>query len=136
MKVNTKIRYGLRTIIELAQADDTGVLQKDIAEHQQISNKYLDPIISGLKAKGLIRNVKGKKSGYLLTKSPDKISVNDVFTAFEPKVCILDCLYSAGVCDRELVCSARDFWKDLNSLIDSKLKQTTIAEIILNEKKN
>ena len=134
MKVNTKIRYGLRTIIQLAQSDNTGVLQKHISEKQQISNKYLDIIIAGLKAKGLIRNVSGKKSGYLLTQTPDKITVYDVFTTFEPKVCIIDCLYTSGVCDREPICSARDFWKDLNFLIDSKLKTTSIADILKFEK--
>ena len=42
MKINTKIRYGLRTMIEIANAqDDNGVLQKDIAKNQNISLKYL-----------------------------------------------------------------------------------------------
>ena len=130
MKVNTKIRYGLRAIIQLAQADNLGVLQKDIAEQQNISNKYLDVIIAGLKAKWLIRNVKGKKSGYILTKVPKKISVHDVFTAFEPNVCILDCLYSTGSCGREPICRARNFWQDLNFLINDKLKKTSIADFL------
>jgi len=38
MRVNTKIRYGLRTIIEIANTTDpNGVLQKDIAKNQHIS---------------------------------------------------------------------------------------------------
>ncbi|MFA6570693.1 MAG: Rrf2 family transcriptional regulator [Bacteroidota bacterium] len=131
MKVNTKIRYGLRTIIQLAQADDnSGILQKQIAQTQHISNKYLDSIIPILKAKGLIRNIHGKKSGYILTRPAEEITVFDVYSAFEHKVCILDCLYQTGICDMEPVCIARDFWNDLNSVIDSKMKNTKISDLI------
>lgn len=66
MKVNTKIRYGLRAMLELGLNENkknyTGLLQKDIAENQKLSVKYLDPIINSLKAKGLIKNAVGKKA--------------------------------------------------------------------------
>jgi len=61
MKISSKVRYGLRTMIEIAASTDSdGILQKDIAKNQNISNKYLDPIISALKLKDLISNSKGK----------------------------------------------------------------------------
>ncbi|HBK42488.1 MAG TPA: Rrf2 family transcriptional regulator, partial [Porphyromonadaceae bacterium] len=64
MKINSKIRYGLRTMIEIACCKEpTGILQKDIAKNQNISVKYLDYIISALKLKGLISNTKGRGSG-------------------------------------------------------------------------
>ena len=131
MKINTKIRYGLRTIIQLAQANNNdGIFQKQIAEDQQISNKYLDSIIPVLKANGLIRNVSGKRSGYILAKPPSEISVFDVYAAFEHKVCIIDCLYKSGICDREPICNARHFWNELNNVIDSKMKSTKISDLI------
>ena len=53
MKVNTKIRYGLRAMLEFGLNEDkrnfTGLYQKDIAENQNLSEKYLDPIIGALK---------------------------------------------------------------------------------------
>ena len=67
MKLNTKVRYGLRAILEIA-AETEPMLQKNISDAQHIPLKYLDTIITGLRAKGLIRNFKGKKSGYILTK--------------------------------------------------------------------
>ncbi len=130
MKINTKIRYGLRTIIHLAKADDNGILQKQIAASQNISIKYLDAIISALKAYGLIRNVSGKRSGYVLTKSPDEITVFDIYAAFEHKLCIIDCLYTNGICDREPICQARDFWSDLNNTIESKMRSTKMSDLI------
>ncbi|HRS19749.1 MAG TPA: Rrf2 family transcriptional regulator, partial [Bacteroidales bacterium] len=71
MKLNTKTRYGLRAIIEIAMnSSEHGVLQKDIAKTQNISNKYLDQIIAELKSADLIVNTGGKKSGYRLNGDP------------------------------------------------------------------
>ena len=82
MQLNTKVRYGLRAVIEIAQEGKNRVLQKDITERQQIPIKYLDFIIAGLKTGGLIRNLKGKKSGYVLIRPANEISVYDVYCAF------------------------------------------------------
>ncbi len=48
---------------------EEGTLQKEIAENQEVSVKYLDHIIADLKAAGLVVNVGGKKSGYRSEKS-------------------------------------------------------------------
>ena len=70
MKFNTKTRYGVRVVFELALNvnKEGGTLQKEIAESQHVSIKYLDHIISSLKKAGLISNVGGKKSGYVLAR--------------------------------------------------------------------
>ena len=83
MKINTKIRYGLRTMIEIAGClDPEGILQKDIAKNQNISVKYLDYIISALKLKGLIMNVRGRGSGYRLARPIDEITMLYIYSAF------------------------------------------------------
>jgi len=80
MKINTKIRYGLRTMIEIAlNENQSGVLQKDIAKNQQLSEKYLDQIIASLKVSGLIVNAGGKKSGYILNKPLSEIKIYDIY---------------------------------------------------------
>jgi Rrf2 family protein len=130
MKLNTKIRYGLRTLIELGmQKNKDGMLQKDIAKNQEISEKYLDPIISSLKTAGLIVNVGGKKSGYVLSKPSNKITVYDAFRAFEMGPFIVPCIYSPKACVRSKNCSAKEYWTDLNSTISEHLKSMTIANL-------
>jgi Rrf2 family protein len=127
MKINTKIRYGLRTMIEICCPDNkTGILQKKIAENQQLSEKYLDPIISALKAKGLIINVAGKKSGYVLNKPSSKIAVLDIFKAFENGPLLVQCLGKTTVCIRSKKCAAKEFWTGLNDVIIDYMKSTTL----------
>jgi len=130
MKVNTKIRYGLRTVIEIAKSTDPGgVLQKDIAENQQISIKYLDSIISSLKVKGIIANVKGKGQGYRLTRPAEEITVWDIYTAFEP-ITMVDCIENESFCDKSSKCCSRDYWIELREDYSNLLKAKTLAQIL------
>lgn len=131
MKFSTKTRYGLRAMMEIAVQDQkTGIFQKDIAEKQGISVKYLDHIISALKAAELITNVKGKKSGYILTREPEKITVLDIHNAFEPGICIIECLHKTIHCERESKCAAKGFWGKLNNQIIAYFNSVTLQELI------
>ena len=130
MKFNTKTRYGLRTMIELAMnGNDSGVYQKEISERQEISFKYLDQIIASLKASGLIVNSEGRMSGYILSKDPEEINVYDVYKAFQHELMIIDCLKGEGNCSREGKCATREFWGGLNDLIVDYLESTNLKDL-------
>jgi len=131
MKINTKVRYGLRTMIVIATSSSTdGILQKDIAEDQDISLKYLDGIISSLKVKGLIVNVRGKGSGYRLSRPANEITMYDIYTAFE-RIDVVSCISIANSCPRAGdSCVARDYWSGLKLNITKLLKNETLADII------
>ena len=130
MKFNTKTRYGLRTMIELAMnGNDSGVYQKEISERQEISFKYLDQIIASLKASGLILNSEGRMSGYILSKNPEEINVYDVYKAFQHELKIIDCLQGEGNCTREGKCATREFWGGLNDLIVDYLESTNLKDL-------
>lgn len=107
-----------------------GVMQKDIAVNQDISVKYLDYIIHALKVAGLINNAKGKKSGYVLTRDPITITMYDIHKAFEPGICVVDCLTPDMNCLRGSKCSVRFFWAGLNSVIIDYLKKTTLTDLV------
>ncbi|OGG00070.1 Rrf2 family transcriptional regulator [Candidatus Gottesmanbacteria bacterium RBG_13_37_7] len=131
MKISTRTRYGIRTMLEIATGKpNAGIFQKDIARNQAISNKYLDHIIHALKASQLICNVKGKKSGYMLTRKPSEISLYDIHNAFEPGICIIECLSGNYECKRQTDCLAIGFWKNLNGLIVDYFKSVTIDDLI------
>jgi Rrf2 family transcriptional regulator, iron-sulfur cluster assembly transcription factor len=136
LKISTRTRYGIRTMLEIASSKpDSGIFQKDIARNQDISNKYLDHIIHELKASQLIRNVKGKKSGYMLTRKPSEISLYDIHNAFEPGICIIECQSGNYECKRQTGCLAVGFWKNLNDLIVGYFKSVTIDDLIRNKVK-
>jgi len=131
LKFNTKIRYGLRAILEIALDESgNGVFQKDISVRQKISVKYLDHIIPALKAAGLIVNKHGRKSGYILTRKSSEIKVLDIFNAFESSVVIVECMAPNYVCELSETCGVRDFWFGLNSVIIQYFESYTIEDLI------
>ncbi len=131
MRVNSKIRYGLRTIIEIANSTDPcGVLQKDIAKSQHISLKYLDSIISALKLKGLVANSKGRGSGYRLTREPKDITMLDIYTAFE-QIIVIECINNMGFCERAThQCKAQNYWSQFSKDFKELLSKKSLEQII------
>lgn len=131
MKFSTKTRYGIRAVLEIALNDcENGIYQKEISKNQDISYKYLDQILSSLKAAGIVAKAGGRKSGYVLTRKPSEITVYDVHNAFEPGICVIDCLAMNISCDREESCSLRGFWGDLNNQIIDYFKSITIQDLM------
>ncbi|MGC9352249.1 MAG: RrF2 family transcriptional regulator [Mariniphaga sp.] len=131
MKFSTKTRYGIRAILEIALNNDTnGIYQKEIAQNQDISYKYLDQIMNALKVAGLVTKAAGRKRGYVLTRPPEEITVYDVHNAFEPGICVIDCLSINFSCEREKFCSLRGFWGNLNNQIIEYFKSTTIKDLM------
>ena len=131
MRINTKIRYGLRTMIEISNShDESGVLQKDIAKNQNISIKYLDTIISSLKLKGLISNSKGRGSGYKLTREPKEITMYDIYSAFE-NIDIVECINNKSFCERSLHdCKANYYWNEFKRDFIKMLKNKNLEEVV------
>jgi Rrf2 family protein len=131
LKFSTKTRYGIRAILEIALNNEAnGIYQKEIAQNQDISYKYLDQIINALKVAGLVAKAAGRKSGYVLTRPPEEITVYDVHNAFEPGICVIDCLSINFSCEREKFCSLRGFWGNLNNQIIEYFKSTTIKDLM------
>jgi Rrf2 family protein len=129
--INTKIRYGLRTMLEIGCPDNKdGILQKEIAKNQDLSEKYLDPIISALKTSGLIVNFGGKKSGYILRKPANEITVLDIFRSFENGPTLVQCICNPDMCVKVDTCVAREYWSGLNTLIIGYFKNSTLDKLI------
>ena len=131
MKFSTKTRYGIRAVLEIAlNANEKGIYQKDIAKNQDISYKYLDHILSSLKATGIVTKAHGRKSGYVLTRKPSEITVYDIHNAFEPGICVIDCIAPDFECNRENNCALKGFWGQLNNQIIEYFKSTTIENLM------
>ncbi|MCP4311214.1 MAG: Rrf2 family transcriptional regulator [Bacteroidetes bacterium] len=136
MKFNTKTRYGVRVVLELALNEEKngGTFQKEIAESQDVSVKYLDQLISSLKKAGLVSNVAGKKSGYVLLRPAREITIYDVYTAFEDDLALIDCLVSDDTCSRKESCAMKDYWCELNDTIRSNMQSMNMELLAANHK--
>ena len=79
MRISTRVEYGMLALTDIAlyAENGTSVSAPDIAERQNISQKYLEQILTQLRQAGLIRAQKGLGGGYALSREPDKIKLSE-----------------------------------------------------------
>jgi len=131
MKLSTRTRYGIRAILELAESYGQGPLQlKIIAQHQDISVKYLEQIIAMLKSGGFVKSIRGAKGGYILAKAPNQIKLGDVFDCLEGRVTTVECIEDEDYCARVADCVARQLWVRVQEAIDSVLQSITLQDLV------
>ncbi len=131
MKLSTRARYGLRSMLELAINYGKGpVLVRDIASKQRISRRYLEHLIVALQAGGLVKTIRGKKGGCLLAKKPSDITVKDIVTVLEGEIIPVDCVTDNKFCDKIKICVARDVWHKVKLAIDDVLSSITLSEMV------
>jgi Rrf2 family cysteine metabolism transcriptional repressor len=130
LKLSTKGRYGLRAMIDLAQAEPgEPVLMAEIARRQGLSRKYLHSLLVALKNAGLVRSVRGARGGYVLARSPGSIRAREVFEALEGKLAINHCVEKPSLCPRYRSCEARKLWKAVNQAIFDVMEGVSLREL-------
>ena len=132
MKISTKGRYALRLMLDLA-LNNTGdpVRVKDIAARQEISDKYLEQIISTLNKAGYVRSIRGPQGGYRLTKSPEQYTVGMILRLTEGSLAPVVCLdEEENTCDRQDTCATVQLWKMLNNAISNVVDKVTLADLV------
>jgi Rrf2 family protein len=131
MKVSTRVRYGLRAALELAEYYGNGPLQtRVIAKNQDISVKYLEQLMATLKSAGLIRSVRGSKGGYILAKTPDQVKLSEIYYAFEGTVATVECVQNEDYCGKSADCAARGLWIEVERAIVNVLESKTLEELL------
>ena len=132
MKLSSRTRYGLRAILELAQNPAAAPLQvKTIAEHQDVSVKYLEQLMSMLKSAGLVRGIRGSKGGYTLAKPANLIKISDIFHCLEgPSAITVECLENQDFCAKVADCVTRQVWAEVQYAIMNVLESITLQDLV------
>ncbi len=131
MKISTRVRYGARAMLELGLRIGEGpVPLEELANRQQIPERYLSKIIQDLRRSGLIRSVRGAGGGYALADPPSEVSLLDVWQALEGPLCPVDCIEEPERCKMADRCVTRDVWAELTACAVEVLASATIAELV------
>lgn len=133
MMISTRGRYALRVLIDIADHQDDGYIPlKEIADRQEISEKYLESIVKLLVKDKVLTGLRGKGGGYRLNLSPDQITVARVLQLTEGSLAPVSCLESGSpVCSRAATCRTLTMWQGLDKLINQYLENYTIQDLVL-----
>jgi len=130
MKLSTRTRYGTRALAELALAYPDNMLSaKDMADKQDISPKYLEQIMSSLRAAGLVISRRGLHGGYALARAPEDITVSDIYNSLEGSEAPVDCIADGQECPLEPICPAQKTWREVRDSIREVLEATSLKEL-------
>ena len=129
MRLSTKGRYSVTTIMDLALHQDRGpVALADISRRQNLSLSYLEQLFAQLRRHGLVRGVRGPGGGYCLARSPEEISIADVILAVEQPVDATACGGEED-CDLGDRCLTHDLWAELSGQIQTFLAGISLAAL-------
>lgn len=122
----------MRVMLDLA-SNNTGeyIKVKDIAKRQEISDKYLEQIISILNKAGYVKSVRGAQGGYKIAKEPKNYTIGMILRLTEgslsPVACLDDEVNECEHCD---TCETLQVWKDLADAIYNVVDNVTIADLV------
>ena len=131
MKISTKGRYGLRIMIDIAvNGKESAVSIKDIAERQQLSEKYSEQIINSLGKGSLVVSTRGAKGGYRLADEAEKITVKDILLATEGSLAPVSCAEDSSLCENYGDCVTSFIWTEIYKATIGVVESITLAELV------
>ena len=132
MIVSTKGRYALRVMVALAQGQEGEYIPlKQIAQAEDISQKYLEAIMTTLSKAGFVDAVHGKGGGYRLNRSPSEYTVGSILKLTEGSLAAVSCTTQGpSACSRSTCCQTKPMWEKLDKMIDSFFEGITLADLL------
>jgi Rrf2 family transcriptional regulator, cysteine metabolism repressor len=127
VKLSVKSDYAARAVLALARHYPDGGARRveDLATPHGIPPNYLVQILIELKAKQIVRSVRGKEGGYLLARPPAAISMGDVLHAVHGELLDSPALNDPG-CPTEL----RHAWTRLRSALEQAAASITFQQLL------
>ena len=132
MRISTKGRYALRLMLDLA-LNNTGepISLKDIARRQEISDKYLEQIISVLNKAKYVKSIRGAQGGYILTKRPEEYTVGMILRLTEGSLAPVTCVEEdADSCERKSNCATFVVWQKMHDAICDVVDNITLEDLV------
>jgi Rrf2 family protein len=126
--------YAIRVVLRLTEVTVGQTLSTTaLAEQMYIPYRFLRKIVRKLHDSGLVGSVRGKSGGIFLLKSPEKISMRDILTVFDPGSLVLNSCYNNGnLCPRKEACSVHRVLEPVQKLLNEQLQSINFA--VLSEK--
>ena len=132
MKISTKGRYALRTMLDLAVHEKGGLTPlREISTRQGITIKYLEQVMNLLNKAGFVRSVRGAGGGYRLAKEPSQYTIGDILRVAEGSLAPVSCLEDeVNLCPRNADCMTVDFWEGLADAINNYVDSFTLEDLL------
>ena len=133
MKLSSKGRYAVMALTDMARFNQKEPISlRDISLRQGISLVYLEQLFLKLKKNDVVKSIRGKKGGYILSRNASDIKISDIFFAVEEKIKTVGCeKHSTKGCNgRSAKCISHNLWDELEVYINNFFQQRSLSDLI------
>lgn len=115
-------------LAEVWDGGETRMSASEIANDRGLQRPFVGKILSALSQAGLVDGSPGPGGGYTLARSPQEITVHQVYRLFEREDENVECPFGGGICGVGEPCALHDKLVHLKSTLDELLHGTTFEE--------
>ena len=127
MLISSMGRYAVLILLDLAEHRGGFVPVRQIAERQELSQKYLERILRTLTEQGLVEGTHGKGGGYRLTREPSDYSVGEIIRAADGSLSCLGANAQRTRC--EVSSGLAAVWNQLDERIAACLDAVPLSSL-------
>jgi Rrf2 family protein len=127
VKLSVKSDYAARAVLGLARHFQTGeaVKVEELAADYGVPPNYLVQILIELKAQNIVKSLRGKGGGYMLARSPAKITLGDILRAMHGAV-----FDTPGLSDPQCPLELRQAWSHLQKALDATAEEIDFQKLM------
>jgi len=129
LKISEAANLGFHAMLMMAEDPQRRLSTRDIAGRFNVSEFHLSKILQRLKAAGILESVRGPQGGFTMNRSPEDISLLEIFETIEGPLEPTKCLLGSPLCGRK-ECIFGNLLKDVNSEIGDYLKNTRLSDLV------
>lgn len=131
MHLTKKASYGLIAAIELASNGDAGPISaRAIAEKYTLPTPFVEKILTELRAAGVVKARKGRRGGYALAVSPERLSLRRILEALGESLDLVSCSRPGELsCQLLYVCPTKDVWRTIDERFKALLDSLSLADL-------
>lgn len=131
MRLTTRTNLAMRTLMFCAVNPGRTVRKTEVAEACNASENHLAQVIHLLAQKGFLHTVRGRAGGLMLGRSPETISVGEVFRDFEAVLPFTDCSEgAANSCPLASACRLKCLITNALGAFYAELDRVTLADLV------
>jgi len=129
MFISKRCEYALRAVFELVWRNtDYPVKIHEIADAQEIPQRFLESILNNLKHAGFVSSKRGNEGGYVLARDPDSLRVAEIIEAVQGPIGVnpKNTRFN-GYCTGDSAFEA--FWSNVNCAVKEVCSSTTFSQL-------
>ena len=131
LKLSKLTDYATVVLSYMARDPLTMHAAQEISEETGIAQPTVSKILKLLIKAKVLTSIRGAKGGYLLARSPERITVATIISALEGPIALTECTASHEICGQASGCDIQGNWGLINQKIFNMLESVTLADMIM-----